>query len=396
MRSPHYQKRVDFKWDKGLILCLILFMGISLLAIWCAAPLMSQVSDPESYWIRQGIWYLVSIIAVLFCLKLGTERFYTGVKIFYWILLFLLGLLLVDRYFFDLPYIKPVHGTTAWIQIPKIGSFQPAEFMKIVLIILTGEIIEKHNQEKTEFTFLSDLHLFWKILRVVFVPVVLILLEPETGIVIILAVSILVMCSLCGIRREWILIGAFMLILFAGLFLICYFTDFEFLESLIGSGYKLNRIKGWLETEKYASSHGYQLFLSLLTIGSAGWTGFPLRSAILYFSEPQTDFIFAVICQNFGFIGAGFTILLCTLFDMKLLFIALKSPDGKEKFTLLGMIGMIVFQQIENMGMVLGLFPITGITLPFISYGGSSMLSYMIWMAIVFQMSHENETRTLH
>ena len=102
MRSPHYQKRVDFKWDKGLILCLILFMGISLLAIWCATPLMSQVSDPESYWIRQGIWYLVSIIAVLFCLKLGTERFYTGVKIFYWILLFLLGLLLVDRYFFEI------------------------------------------------------------------------------------------------------------------------------------------------------------------------------------------------------------------------------------------------------------------------------------------------------
>ncbi len=396
MRSPHYQKKIEFKWDKGLIVCLICFMGISLLAIWCAAPIMSQVNDPESYWIRQGVWYLVSFLIVLFCLKLGTERFYAGAKIAYWILLFLLGLLLVDRYLVDLPLIKPVHGTTAWIQIPKLGSFQPAEFMKIDLIILVGEIIEHHNQEKEEFTFSSDLHLFWKILKVILVPIVLMLLEPETGIPIIILFSIVVMCCLSGIRKEWILFGTVVLVSGIGLILACYFYRFDFLQSLVGAGYKLNRLKGWLETEKYASSYGYQLFQSLLMIGSAGWTGFPLQSVILYFSEPQTDFIFAVICQNFGFLGAAFTLLLCTVFDMKLLRIALNSPACKEKITLLGMVGMLVFQQIENMGMVLGLFPITGITLPFISYGGSSMLSYMIWIAIVFQMSHENKTRTLH
>lgn len=396
MRSPQYQKKIGFKWDKGLIVCLICFMGISLISIWCAAPIMSQVSDPESYWIRQGVWYLVSFIVAFLCLKLGNGRFYSGARIAYWILLFLLVVLLVDRYWIDLPYIKPVHGTTAWIQIPKLGSFQPAEFMKIVLIVLIGEIIDKHNKEKQELTFSSDLHLFMKIVKVSLIPIVLILLEPETGIPMILIISVVIMCSLSGIRKEWILIGTIGLTLLIVLFLFCYFYQPALLEALVGSGYKLNRFKGWLETEKYASSHGYQLFQSLLMIGSAGWTGFPLRSVVLYFSEPQTDFIFAVICQNFGFLGAGATVLLCTLFDMKLLRIAFKSPSCKEKYTLLGMVGMLVFQQIENMGMVLGLFPITGITLPFISYGGSSMLSYMIWISVVFQMSHENETRTLH
>ena len=396
MRIPQHHEKISFKWDKGLILCLCLFMGLSLISIWCAAPLMSQVKDAEVYWIRQAGWYGIGFIAIFFCLKLGTERFYVGTKIIYWILLFLLGLLLVDRYLIDLPYIKPVHGTTAWIQIPKLGSFQPGEFMKIVLIILVGEIIDKHNKEKQDDSFSSDFHLFIKILKVIFVPLVLILLEPETGIPIILMFSILLMCFLSGIRKEWILIGGSIFIFLVILIFYLYYYQIEFLESLVGSGYKLNRLKGWLETERYASSHGYQLFQGLLAIGSSGWTGYPLRSVLIYFSEPQTDFIFAVICQNFGFLGAGVTVFLCTFLDLKLYSIAVKSPNGKEKYTLFGMIGMLLFQQIENMGMVLGLFPITGITLPFISYGGSSMLSYMIWMAVVFQMSHENEIRTLH
>ena len=112
--------------------------------------------------------------------------------------------------------------------------------------------------------------------------------------------------------------------------------------------------------------------------------------------EPQTDFIFSVIGQNFGFLGTSAVVLMITAFDLKLIRIAMQYELPRERYMIAGMLGMLLFQQVVNMGMVTGLFPITGITLPFISYGGSSMLSYMIPLAIVFYMSSENKARLMH
>ena len=102
------------------------------------------------------------------------------------------------------------------------------------------------------------------------------------------------------------------------------------------------------------------------------------RQVLIRFPEPQTDFIFSVIGQNFGFLGTTSVVALLTAFDLKLISIASRHDQPRERYMVAGMIGMLLFQQLVNMGMITGLFPITGITLPFISYGGSSMLSYMI------------------
>ena len=126
-------------------------------------------------------------------------------------------------------------------------------------------------------------------------------------------------------------------------------------------------------------------------IGAAGLSGFGLNHTPIYFPEPQTDFIFAVYASNFGFIGSVVLISLIFLFDLRLILIALKTKDKMNKYLISGCIAMLIYQQIQNIGMTYGLLPITGITLPFISYGGSSLLSYLLMIGIIFNFSRENK-----
>ena len=131
----------------------------------------------------------------------------------------------------------------------------------------------------------------------------------------------------------------------------------------------------------------------MASIGSAGVFGYGYNQTPIYFPESGTDFIFAVFASNFGLLGAIVLLLLIVFFDGKLIYLASKKINPIDKFTLAGIIGMLVFQQVQNIGMTIGLFPITGITLPFISYVGSSLLSYMILVGIVLNISSEDNRK---
>ena len=128
----------------------------------------------------------------------------------------------------------------------------------------------------------------------------------------------------------------------------------------------------------------------ITAIGSGGLIGYGVNNTPIYFPEPQTDFIFAVYSNNFGFIGSIILIGIITFFDLRLVRLAIESPSNTNKYIISGIIGMLIYQQLQNIGMTIGLMPITGITLPFISYGGSSLLSYMIMAGIIFNVSNEN------
>jgi len=398
MSQQPTQTKKQFFLDRGLLFLLIAMALFSLVAIYCAEPLMTSSVRSGNPPLKQAIWYCAGFIMIYILFKFGTDRLFTGAKVFYWILIVLLAILLVDRYLFNLPdmLIRPVNGTTAWYQIPKLGTFQPSEFMKVILIILVANTIDEHNKNKTEISIASDIELFIKVLKIITLPLILILLQPDTGIPIIIVISILLMLSLSGIHKGWVYAGT--LILIVGFFgiIYLYYNYPHILNELLGGGYRLRRFYGWLDAEKYSTSDGMQLYTALLTIGASGLTGLGLRTKVIGILEPHTDFIFAVIAQNFGFLGTMSVVLLSLLLDFKLLSIARRHDDPRCRAMVAGMIGMLLFQQIQNMGMVVGLLPITGITLPFISYGGSSMLSYMIPLAVVFTMSSENKNRLLH
>ncbi len=392
IKSPT-KKTFIIDWTLSLIL--LTLTGISLLAIYGASPLLVSFIDGTDLLIKQVIWVVISIVSLILLIQIGVDRLFTAIDIAYWILMFLLFLLIVDRYI-NLPFIAPVNGTRAWFQLPGLGTIQPSEFMKAVLIIKSSVIISEHIDQNRMSNIESDLVLFFKILKFAIPPLFLMVLQPDTGIPIIIIIGLIAMLSMSGISKYWLISGfsfvGLVLIIFLGLF----FFAPDMLVNLVGSSYRLNRIYGWLQTEQYISSWGLQLYQSLLAVGSAGWFGHGLGSQVITLIEPQNDFIFAVIGQNFGFIGASFVLFLHLALDLTIIRIILNNEYYREKIMAVGLLGMLLFQQIQNMGMIIGLLPITGITLPFISAGGSSLLSFVPMIAIIFHMSHLNRSKIVH
>lgn len=389
----HAKKK--FHVDPYLVVILGLMSLASMVAIFGALPLLPQWKSGIELLVKQGIWFLIGFSFLIFLIFFGIDRLFTGIRVFYWILIGMLIVLLLDRVI-DLPFIAPINGTRAWYSFPGIGTIQPSEFMKIVLILMAANVVHEHNQNKTELSFASDLGLFWKIAKFAIPPLVLIVMQPDTGIPVIIVIGILSLLAIGGIRREWIGLGVIVLISgFAGvLFLFYNFPDI--LARILGDAYKLNRFYGWLQTERYLSSYGTQLYQGLIAVGSSGWFGHGLATQLVTILEPQNDFIFAVIGQDFGFIGTTSILFLSLALDLRLAYIALQYKEPRERYMVAGLLGMLLYQQIQNMGMIVGLLPITGITLPLISSGGSSLLSYMFPLAIIFHMSSENKNRRIH
>ena len=167
---------------------------------------------------------------------------------------------------------------------------------------------------------------------------------------------------------------------------IIYFISQDLFVNIFGTSFflRIDRLLDW------SNQSGYQLENSLSAIGSAGLFGHGWDTNPIYFPEAQTDFIFAAFASHFGFIGCVLLLSLIAFFDIRLIMLAIKTNSLTNKYILAGVIGMLIYQQVQNIGMTFGLMPITGITLPFISYGGSSLLSYMLAMGIVFNISNEN------
>ena len=180
--------------------------------------------------------------------------------------------------------------------------------------------------------------------------------------------------------------GIGIILLFLSIFLGIYYLNQDLFIELFGTSffYRMDRITNW------SSSSGLQLRNSLIAIGSSGLTGHGINQTPIYFPEMQTDFIFSVFASNTGLIGSASLIIIIIFFDLTLINSVNKTKTFEDKYSIGGIISVLLFQQIYNISMTIGLLPIMGITLPFISYGGSSLLSYMILLGIIFNVSNES------
>lgn len=394
MKTPLSNVRQPKKFDFILLTILILIFIGSLIAIYSSFPLMAAKISPMGTLLKQAAFYILGFIIILAIMYVGNDNLYDFAIIGYKITMFALIYLLLGKWFGNLPVIKylfyfvhTANGATSWLVFPGIGTVQPSEFMKIILIIITAYVIKNHNEEKIDDSFESDLSLFMQVLKWALPPMILILLQPDTGVCLIIAFSLALMLACSGIRKEWI-IGACLLVVIAlGIFFYLFYFNQSLFSKIFGSGYKTRRIYGWLEAEERSTGDGMQLYTALLALGSAGISGHGVQSEIIPLLEPHTDFIFAVIGLNYGFIGCAITIILCMALDLRLCVIAFRTKNSIEKVMIIGFVGMLIFQQIQNIGMVCGLLPITGITLPLFSAGGSSLLSYMIAFGIIMNAS---------
>ena len=397
MKQSLSRVRQPQKFDFILTLILVLIFISSMLAIYAATPLVPayvETSGLSGLLGKQIQFYILGVIVIAVIMYLGNDNLYTFARIGYFIFLGLLLYLVIDLHIFQrflgrsiLPFVWTVNGATSWLNFPVFGTLQPSEFMKVILIILVAYIIVEHNADKTDDSFESDIQLFLKILKWATVPLIAILIQPDTGIFIIIIFTILLMVICSGIRREWIIAGVIIVVVaLVGFFYLFYFNQ-DLFGKIFGTGYKVRRFYGWLYPEQYANSDGLQLYSSLLSLGSGGLFGHGIQANVISIPEAHTDFIFAVIGMNFGFVGCIAVLGLCVALDLRLFIIAQRSKSNVEKLMIIGFLAMLIIQQFENIGMVVGLFPITGITLPLISSGGSSLLSYMIAFGIIFNAS---------
>jgi rod shape determining protein RodA len=282
-------------------------------------------------------------------------------------------------------FATPINSSKCWFSIPGIGTIQPSEFMKIILIITLSTVIKKFNDEHTNPTVMDEFKFLIKVMIIVFIPSILTFLQPDTGVVLIYLLITAIMLFISGIRYRWFIMVIIFLAILISLILGIYFINTDLFIKIFGTSFflRVDRLLSW------SSSSGYQLENGIASIGSGGLIGMGINNTPIYFPEPQTDFIFAVYANNFGFIGVIVLLSLITIFDINLILLAKKNNRLTNKYVIAGIIGMLLYQQLQNIGMTFGLMPITGITLPFISYGGSSLLSYMIMIGIICNISNE-------
>ena len=359
-----------FKIDKSLVVFIVLFFIISSISIYSASTYLSK--SLGNLVLKQGLWYLVGLIFMFIIIKIKNKNIYKYAWHIYLVnILLLLGLLFVA---------PSINGSKCWYVINGIGSFQPSEFMKISIIIMNAKIIDSFKNKYNNLNTYQEFKLIISVFIITLIPSLITFLEPDTGAVLIYFIISILMLFISGIRIRWFILLGFIITLCLGLFLAIYFFNGDLFIKIFGSNffYRVDRIINW------SSGNGMQLTNSLSAIGSSGIFGHGFNNTPLYFPEAGTDFIFSVFSSNFGLIGSLILLIILLLFDLRLVSIARSDIDDINKYVIIGILGILFYGQIQNIAMTIGLLPITGITLPFISYGGSSLIAYMALLGLVF------------
>lgn len=365
-----------FKVEMSILLPIMIFFIVSVISIYSTRRLLGV--EFQNLYLKQIIWYLIGIVLAYSTMALGNKFLYNNAYIFY--IIGVLSLVLV--LFFGIT----VNNATCWFKIPFLGTIQPSEFMKIFLIITLSRMIGDFNENNKNPDVSDELKFILKVLVIVFIPSVLTFIEPDTGAVIMYLIITFVMLFVGCFRKRWFIFTIGIGVLLLGSFLAIYFLNQDLFIDIFGTSffYRMDRITNW------SSSSGLQLRNSMIAIGSSGIVGHGINKTPIYFPEMQTDFIFAVFTSNTGFIGAISLIIVMIFFDITLIGYVNKTTNEIDKYAIGGIIGVLLFQQVYNISMTIGLLPIMGITLPFISYGGSSLLSYMLLLGIIFNVSNES------
>ena len=365
-----------YKVDAGIFISIIIFTFVSIISIYSAQNLLAK--DMQNLYLKQLLWYGIGFALAYFIMFIGNKVIIKRINILYIIGLSLLALVL----FFG----TTINEAKCWFVIPGIGNFQPSEFMKIILIIMLAKMIDKFHTDHEAPSAFDEFKFLLKVLLVVAIPSFLTFLEPDTGVVLIYLLITFVMLFISGFRFRWFLLVIGFIVALVGGLLLIYFTNKELFIKIFGTSFflRIDRLLDW------SNGSGYQLENGMTAIASGHLFGNGFNKTPIYFPEPQTDFIFAVFASNFGLVGAIGLIGLIIYFDIKLITTAIHNSNNINKYIISGILGMLIYQQFQNIGMTIGIMPITGITLPFISYGGSSLLSYMIMIGIIFNISNDS------
>ena len=349
-------KKVDYTLMFSVIIITIfgLVMISSSSYVWAEY----KFNNPYKYLINQGIFFILSLISMYVVSKIDYKILYKYSKVFILIVIIMLILVII-------PGIGTVrNGSRSWFGIGGFG-IQPSEFAKLAIIIFASKYLSENKNSRLPILFLG-LFLFG-----------LIILQPDFGTGMVLIMIVVSLLFISGMKISFFIrigllgvIGITILILIAP--------------------YRLKRILSFLNPWSDPLGSGFQIIQSLYAIGPGGLFGLGLGNSVqkhFYLPEPQTDFIFAIISEEFGFLGIIIVSILFLTIIISSINIALKSKDLFSKYLVFGITFWISFQTILNLMVVVGLIPVTGVTLPFLSYGGSSLLILYTSIGIILNVS---------
>lgn len=351
----------------ALLIVAIILSIIGIIALFSA----TQETEYDEFK-KQIIWFVVSIIMMVIVTLINYETLVKLSPIFYGIFIVLLIAVL---------FTKPVNGATSWFDIGAF-SFQPSEFAKIAVILFLAFIISKIQQRYAEDINKPTRLLI--ILVAVALPLLLIIKQPDYGTAMAFCIALAMMLFTAGIDKKYI-IGAVLIV--------C--ISIPILYNFILPEHAKKRIDIFLNPESDPRGSGYNIIQSKLAIGAGQLTGMGLlkgnQTQLGYLYPKTTDFIFSVISEEMGFIISGTIIVLYVILVTKAIYIAKTAKDTTGALVASGIAGVLLFHMAENIGMVMGLLPITGVPLLFVSYGGSSMITSYILIGILLNISSKRQ-----
>lgn len=376
------KEKVPQQVDYTLIFIMLLMAVVSALAIYSAQANLPDKLKVVNFAARQLQWYIVGGAVVIGTMVIDYDRF----KQLSWYLYGFGMVLLLGLEVLPDGIVQTIKGATSWYQLGPLGNFQPSELMKIIMIIVISKLISDHREKYPNNEIKDDFLLIGKIALTAAPPLFLLYRQPDMGMIMVFCSIIGSLIIVSGIKWRIILSFVGTAVFSASLLVFIFFQFPKFFNDHIMKTYQLDRFYGWLNPYEYSGEQGFQLVKSLLAIGSGELKGKGFQHLEVYLPEAHTDFIFSTIAEQFGFIGSSVVISLFFLLIYRMIHIALESNESYGSYLCAGVIGMITFQVFQNVGMTIGLLPITGLPLPFISYGGSSLATYMIAIGLILNV----------
>ena len=356
-----------------LLALLLTVMGLVMLFSASFPSANYETGDPTFYLKRQGLFALLGLAAMIVMSRMNYQKLRRYSVLLVAVSLFLLLLVLVPGLGIN------ENGATRWLGKKGVLTFQPSEIAKLAVIVFFADSISKKKNQMETFKYGIRPYL----LLLAFYAV-LMLLEPHLSGTILIVGTGVVLMIVGGVNKKWAIggIGAVAAVGFAYVKLV---------EAGVIS-YGASRIEMWKNPFIDPLKAGYQLSQSLITIGSGGLTGVGLgksRQKFLYLPEEHNDFIFAVVCEELGLIGASLVMLVFALLILRGFWIALQARDRFGALLVVGIMTQIGLQTFFNIAVVSGLVPTTGISLPFFSYGGTALALQLFEMGIVLSVSRQ-------
>jgi len=360
------------RWLFGVTLVLCLMGAVM---IFSASAITAQQMYGHSYIFvaRQAAWLVMGLLGMFALMKLDYHRL--GEPAVVYTVLCVVLVMLVGTFFVD-----KSHATHRWIKLGPL-NLQPSEMAKLAIILYLAWFLDLRRRRETSLEFRKQdfLQTILPAVAPILVCVALIVAQPDLGTSVDVVLIMAAILFVAGLSWKWLAVGAA-----AGLPAL--------LLLIMNASYRQARLMAFLHPDSDPQGAGFQLLQSLIAVGSGGFTGVGLmesKQKLFYLPEAHTDFIFAVICEELGFLGATIVIALFAMYAWRGLRAAFNAPDGFGRMVALGVTAMVLFQALINFAVVLGMMPTKGIPLPFVSYGGSSLLVMLLATGVLLNISQQ-------